>query len=71
MLWLAAAVIAASAPTSAPPAPVAVQARASVRILSGVRLNFDGRRNEHAPPPHDAAVREGGAVHHEKLIEFE
>ena len=71
MLWLAAAVIAASAPTSAPPAPVAAQARASVRILSGVRLNLDGRRNEHAPPPHDAAVHEGGAVHHEKVIEFE
>ena len=71
MLWLAAAAIAASAPTSAPPAPVAVQARASVRIVSGARVRFDGARSDQVPPPHETIVHSDGAAQRQRLVEFE
>jgi hypothetical protein len=71
MLWLAAAAIAASAPTSAPPTPVAVQARATVRIISGVRVKLDGSATELVPPPHVTIVHSDGTAQRERLIEFE
>ena len=51
MLTIALAVAAAAAPPSEPPRPPAVQARASVRILSGAAIIGDR-------PPADAIVRE-------------
>jgi hypothetical protein len=72
MLWLAAAAIAAS--TSAPPsglAPVAVEATATARIVSGVRLKLDSLINAGAPVAHDTIVTTDGTQKRARLIEFE
>lgn len=72
MLWLAAAAIAAS--TSAPPsgpAPVSVEATATVRIVSGVRLRLDSMTNVGAPQSHQAVVIIEGNPRIARLIEFE
>jgi hypothetical protein len=72
MLWLAAAAVAAS--TSAPPsgpAPVTVEATATVRIVSGVRLRLDALRNVGAPPAHQTLVVIEGNPRIARLIEFE
>ena len=72
MLWLAAAAIAAS--SSAPPsgpAPVAVEATATVRIVSGVRLKLDSPTNAGAPAAHDSVVTTDGSQKPARLIEFE
>lgn len=74
MLLLAAAVAAATAPPGAAqraPAPVAVEAVATVRIVSGVRIKFDSSTNEGAPPAHDSKVKSDGKVLAARLIEFE
>jgi hypothetical protein len=72
MVWFAAAAIAAS--TSAPPsgpAPVTVEATATARIISGVRLRLDSPTNANAPPAHDSIVITNGAQQPARLIEFE
>lgn len=73
MLWLIAAVAAANAapPQARPPAPVAVQASATVRIISGVRIDFDSATNPGAPPAHDARITTDGTTQPARLIEFE
>jgi hypothetical protein len=73
MLWLlASAAIAASAPHSEGPTPAAVQARATVRIISGVRLKLDSTTNPDAPPAHDSVVvATDGSRQPARLIEFE
>lgn len=72
MLWLAtAAAIAASTPANYTPPPVAVQARATVRIISGVRLKLDSPTNADAPPAHDGTVTSGGTQQPARLIEFQ
>jgi len=73
MLWVVVtAAIAASAPASHGPAPVVVQARATVRILSGVRLKLDSPTNPDAPPAHDSVVvTTDGVRQPARLIEFE
>jgi hypothetical protein len=76
MIWpIAAASSAASAPTPAPEpartAPVTVQAKATVRILSGVRISFDSTASGDLPPPRDAEVTTDGKVQQARLIEFE
>jgi hypothetical protein len=72
MLWLAAAAaIAASTPANNLPPPVVAQARATVRILSGVRLKLDSPTNADAPPAHDGTVMTNGTEQPARLIEFQ
>ena len=72
MLWLAAAAaIAASTPSTGTLPPVAVQARATVRIISGVRLKLDSTTNPDAPPAHDSVVTTNGTQQPARLIEFQ
>ena len=71
MLWLAAAAIAASTPQPNGPAPVVVQATATVRILSGVRLKLDSATNSGAPLAHDTMVKTDGTQQPARLIEFQ
>jgi hypothetical protein len=71
-LIAAAATIAAAAPQpSSSPRPVVAQARATVRIVSGVSLKLDAPTNEGAPPAHDSIVVTDGTARPAKLIEFE
>ena len=73
MFWLAAAAIAAStsAPPSGGPGPVVVEATATVRIVSGVRLKLNALRNVGAPRAHDTIVTADGSQKVARLIEFE
>ena len=72
MLWFAAAAaIAAPTPSANVPAPVAAQARATVRIISGVRLKLDSPTNADAPPAHDSVVTTNGTEQPARLIEFQ
>jgi hypothetical protein len=73
MLWLlAAAAVSSTAPTPSPrPAPVVVQATATVRIISGVRLNLGSTTNEGAPAAHESTVAANGERQPAQLIEFE
>ena len=73
MLWfVASAALAASAPATSGPTHALVEARATVRILSGVRLKLDSPINADAPPAHDAVVVErDGSRRPARLIEFE
>ena len=75
MLFLvatAAAATALPAPSSSEaPRPVMAEARASVRIVSGVRLKLDSPTNRDAPPAHDAKVLVNGKDEPARLIEFE
>ena len=71
-MLLVATAIAASAPqlphrTSAP----AVQATATVRILSGVRLRLDERHDRDGFIARDSILRTAGSSQAAKLIEFE
>ncbi|MES2120072.1 MAG: hypothetical protein V4513_05790 [Pseudomonadota bacterium] len=70
------ALVALAAVVSAPQVqPVSigptVQARATVRIVSGVRLKLDGTANADAPAPRDAIVRTADLVQPARLIEFQ
>jgi len=73
MLWLAAAVATIAAPASGNGAthPVSVEARATVRIISGVRLKLDSTTNADAPPAHDGIVTTNGTQQPARLIEFQ
>jgi hypothetical protein len=64
--------IAASASPGAPlsVAP-AIQARAMVRIVSGVRLRLDGRHRVGVPKPRNSTISANGEQQAAKLIEFE
>jgi hypothetical protein len=73
MLWfVASAALAASVPADPGPTHARVDARATVRILSGVRLKLDSPTNADAPPAHDSVVVErDGNRQPARLIEFE
>jgi hypothetical protein len=73
MFWLAAAAaIATSAPSAQGPTPARVQARATVRIIQGVRLKLDSPTNPGAPSARDSfVVTREGERQPAKLIEFE
>jgi len=60
----------ASSGVSAPVGP-AVQARATIQIVSGVRLRLDGRPNADAPAPRDSVIRANGEARPARLIEFQ
>ena len=73
MLWLAAAVLAASA-ADQPPVRTGASARATamVRIVSAVRLKLDGSDNPHAPTARDSEIRSrDGTRERARLIEFQ
>jgi hypothetical protein len=71
LLALAAAVTATPPPDRWKPSAI-VQARATVRIISGVRLKLDSPTNADAPPAHDSAVvATDGSRQPARLIEFE
>ena len=66
-----AAAVSAPQPPSAPTRPM-VQAIATVRILSGVRLNLNGHANDvEIPAPRDAVIQANGADQPARLIEFQ
>lgn len=71
MVWLAIAAIAASAPQPSGPRPAVVQATATVRIVSGVRLRLDSLMNRDAPIAHRTKVTTDGVRRDAQLIEFE
>ena len=73
MIWLAAAAAATVAPPSkrASASVVVVQATATVRIISGVRLKLDSPTNADAPAAHDSLVIADGAQKPARLIEFQ
>ena len=73
MLWLlAAAAVSNPAPPPSPrSAPVVVQATATVRIISGVRLSLDSTTNEGAPTAHQSTIAANGERQPARLIEFE
>lgn len=72
MLLFAAAAIAATPPASRlSTSPVVVQATATVRIISGVRLKLDSPINTDAPRAHDSVVMTEGTPRPARLIEFE
>lgn len=71
MLLLAAAAIAAATPAPSGPPPVVVQATATVRIISGVRLKLDSPTNADAPPAHDSTITADGTQQPARLIEFQ
>jgi hypothetical protein len=68
MLLLAAAALAGSAPSH--PAPV-VQARATVRILSGARLRFGDKPGRGVPDPRNTTFSSNGVVQPARFFEFE
>ncbi len=72
MLSLLASALIASAPQVSPARPQ-VQARATVRIVSGVQLRLDGRPNPQAPQARPALIEleRGSGKIAAKLIEFE
>ena len=73
MLLLAAAIAAGSAPQAPPRNPVAayVEARATVRIVSGARIHFGEKIGRDGPLARDSVIRSAGEVAPAKLIEFE
>lgn len=73
MIWLAAAAAATVAPPSnrASASVVVVQATATVRIISGVRLKLDSPNNADAPAAHDSMVIADGTQKPARLIEFQ
>ena len=73
MLFLTAAAIAASAqpqPMRGPVAP-SVQARATIRILSGATVRFGEARADGDGTRRDTTIRTDGSVQAAKLIEFQ
>jgi hypothetical protein len=76
MLWVVTAAAAASglagSPSGTASAPVVVQAVATVRIVSGVRLKLDAVANEGAPKARDSIVKlKDGTEQPARLIEFQ
>ena len=73
MLWFAAAAMTATNPQYAAPQPVRaiIQAQATVRIIAGARIRFDGQSSAEAPAPSDGVVHTEGTPHFARLIEFQ
>lgn len=73
MFLLAAAAIVISSAHNGPPKPVrpVVQAVATVRIVSGVRLHMNGQANSEAPPARDYIIRSDAGEQPARLIEFQ
>jgi hypothetical protein len=71
MILLAAASISTALPQSRPVTAV-VQATATIRVVSVVRLKLDGEINPGAPPARDSVLKStDGSSQPAKLIEFQ
>ncbi len=69
ILLAAAALVTAPTPSAA---PATVQARATIRVVQGVRLKLDAATNPGAPTARDAVLRlSDGTTQLAKLIEFQ
>jgi hypothetical protein len=72
MLTLIAAVALAMTPSQPRPFTAVAQARATIRIVTAVRLKLDGSRNDDAPPAQESCTRTADEPRlREKLIEFQ
>ena len=73
MFWLAAAILTTGIPHSASSTPTGaiIQARATVRIISGARIHLDGQASADTPPASDGVVHTEGAPQPARLIEFQ
>jgi hypothetical protein len=73
MMMIAVAALLAAAPPSAPVhTSAAVQARATVRIISGARVNLaQANGGDDAPQMRSATIRTSAGPQAAKLIEFE
>ena len=73
MVILVAAAIASASPQAPPSVPVgaSAQARATIRIISGVQLHFGGDRVNEGPVPRDTIIRSAAGDQPAKLIEFQ
>ena len=72
MLLLAAAAIAISSSGNAAPTPAIVQARATARIVSGARLQWDQpHHTKDVPPARMTVVQTVNGPQPAKLIEFQ
>jgi hypothetical protein len=72
VLLAAAAAVLSQAELPRMPTATSAQARAMVRIVSGVRLRFDQRANDGAPQLRETVIRTQDArLQPAKLIEFE
>jgi hypothetical protein len=82
LFWLAAAAAAAANPAVTPAPsnrdmrPVAAEARATVRVVSGVRLSLGPGepkqgQSEDVPAPHKTIIVADGTAKPARLIEFE
>jgi hypothetical protein len=71
MLTLAAIAL-ATMPQPSHAGGAVVQATATIRILTPVRLRLDGSPNADAPPPRDSVIKAAdGSSQRAKLIEFQ
>jgi hypothetical protein len=68
-----AAIAASSMPQPAPSAGVSAQATATIRVISGVRVSFDGdQKQPEFPRPRDTTIRTADAERQPaRLIEFQ
>ena len=73
MLLLAAAIAAGPAPPARPRNPVAalVEARATVRIVAGVRVRFGSGNGPDGLAARDSIIHSAGGAEAARLIEFE
>jgi len=73
MVLLVAAAVASAAPQAPSVAPVgaSVQARATIRIISGVQLHFGDERGAEGLLPRATIIRSAGVDQPAKLIEFQ
>jgi len=73
MVLLVAAAVASAAPQTPPGAPVgaSAQARATIRIISGVQLHFGEERTTEGLLARDTIIRSAGGDQPAKLIEFQ
>jgi hypothetical protein len=72
MLVIAAAIVAVSEPSTAPTIRASVQAIATIRVISGVRLSFSaGLSDADVPRARDTFVKTGETQQPAKLIEFQ
>jgi hypothetical protein len=72
LLVTAAATALASSTPAAHPISATVQATATIRVVTAVRIRFDGQTNPGAPAVRDAVLRSiDGTTAAAKLIEFQ
>lgn len=71
MIGLAALALAANAQPPRSPTAVVVQAEATIRIISGVAVDFSGKPAGDVPVARETTVRVEGAPERVRLIEFE